>query len=288
MRQLDETLNLLAEQDPSIDTADLIMRLERRLATEGAPVVAVGTSDDHQPKTTTPADFLRLRSRRTWALAAGFVAAALIIGLPLWLAGGTDPRVGDQDVVSTPLEAPDVPGSDRGVLGQPTEVFELATDSLCDWFTADDLNEIVAGAQARVGTDFEFEPFDPAGCWKLASVGSAWGSAAWPEGTDIPGAVMVGLSERRESVSWDREFERHEMLDPSISYIVVRYTVAYDAGLQVELQVDGRDQPPLLFLFGVGDPGAQFTPKYEDLGLAIANELLRRMNWISGQNGGSG
>ena len=45
----------------------------------------------------------------------------------------------------------------------PKPVFDYATDSLCDWFTPDDMNEILAVAQQRAGTAYDFKA-DVPGC----------------------------------------------------------------------------------------------------------------------------
>ena len=48
------------------------------------------------------------------------------------------------------------------------------------------------------------------------------------------------------------------------------------------LRVEGHEDEILYFGFGVDDHDGvtEVTPEYEELGLAIVNELLQRMNWI--------
>lgn len=169
--------------------------------------------------------------------------------------------------------------------------FDLETDSLCDWFTAQDMNRLVAEAQKQAGSTFEFVPFEGVvsapngrdGCWSNPANGfSAWGSAGWQANPAADGSILVGINraDPRAVVKPDLgRLTSHEMLDAAVTYHLIRYHVAYDAGLRIYLQVEGHEEEVLDFAFGVGGPGGG-TPTFEDLGLAVANELLQGMNWI--------
>lgn len=170
-----------------------------------------------------------------------------------------------------------VPPSDSPV------AFDFLADSLCEWFTAEDVNRIVATAQQRAETAFEFVPMREGDCSPDGLPGGLWGSEGWMDNPAAESSMSIGLA--RGSQGTADSFVSHELLDESVTYHVIRYNVAYDAGLQVDLRVAGHDRV-LRFVFGVGDDEAVSTPKYETVGLAIADELLREMNWTgSGEAG---
>lgn len=169
-----------------------------------------------------------------------------------------------------------------------SEVFDLASDTVCGWFAADELDQIVAVAQERVGTAFEFNAFEGF-CWDEPRDGfSARSSAGWTSSPAADGSIMIGISRPRSDavVKFDPgALTGHELLGDSVMYQLIRYHVAYDAGLRVYLQVGGNEGKVLDFALGIGGAGGG-TPMYEELGLAIANELLERMNWIEPGQGG--
>lgn len=206
------------------------------------------------------------------ALAGGAAVVVVVVVAVLvgWFASSEGDEVGDDPdpTVTTTLPA----------VEESAVPFDIAWDKFCEWFTAEDLNRIVADAQATAGTDYDFEDLEADGCW--GTVRSAyWGTPRWTEGTGIPGALMIGI---KGPSPRDRQtgFRPHEMLDPSVTFALVRYAVAYDAGLNADLSIEGRYEP-IGFLFGVGDPDAVLTDRYEALGLAIANRLLEEMHWIT-------
>ena len=210
-----------------------------------------------------------------WLVAVAAAAVVLIlVGGAALLFTGTD-HVDPADTPFQPSAAP----------------FDLETDSLCDWFTAQDMNRLVAEAQKQAGSTFEFVPFEDVvsapsgrdGCWSYPADGfSAWGSAGWQANPAADGSMLVGINRPYSDAVVKPDLGRltsHEMLDEAATYHLIRYHVAYDAGLRIYLQVEGHEEEILDFAFGVGGPGGG-TPKYEDLGLAVANELLQGMNWI--------
>jgi WD40 repeat protein len=96
MRQLEETLLLLAEQDPLADTEDLVRRIERSLSEEDVPVVAgdgrrIMQTIDKAPPTTEPGPQMK-----PLAFVVAAVAVLIAIALPAWLLGGSGP----EDVVA--------------------------------------------------------------------------------------------------------------------------------------------------------------------------------------------
>lgn len=160
------------------------------------------------------------------------------------------------------------------VVSAPVAVFDLQTDSLCDWFTADDMNEIIAAAQRRASTDYTFEAFRfPAGSCDWQTPGF------FATGSDD--SVFVHLAETDDEVDPD-EFLGHRLLDDAVSYQIRTYQFSWQEGVDGYLRVDGYEDQILYFGFGVDDHdrATYMTGEYEELGLAVFNELLQRMGWI--------
>ncbi len=220
-----------------------------------------------------------------WALAVVVAAVVLVVvgGAALLFAGGTS--VEPADTVPPVSTVPRLPV-------KAATVYDLETDDLCEWLTAGEMDQIVAYAQQQAGTEFAFgslvDPV-PAGHASSGTSGLCWGSAGWTENPAAEGSILIALSSYfdDQDASADRDwfdanpqwFDGHPLLDDAVAYHVSRHNVAFDAGVQLQLRVDGHDDV-LVFAFGVGDEAAVATPTYETLGLAIANELLRQMNWI--------
>jgi hypothetical protein len=98
MRQLEETLRLLAGQDYSIDPEELIERIEQDMSEEGVPVVARDGNSIMQTEVKLPQTAPERPSKRVWQFAAAMLAVVATIGAPLWLLGGENA----EDVVSEP------------------------------------------------------------------------------------------------------------------------------------------------------------------------------------------
>ena len=243
------------------------------------------------------------RHRPVVVVAAAALLVVVVIGSLSVLLGGSDGGAPPATFVPPGTSTSSTTIAD--LTSEQAAVFDLAVDDLCEWFTAGDIDSMIADAQRKAGTDFVLDPIDPEGCWAddtpmgwtvdgptEGSGFSAWGTATWPQGQRIERSMMVGIqrllpqgSEWATTAYWLEThpgyWSHHPLLDDSVGYHVVRYTVAYEAGLHVHLWVEGSDDRYAVFLFGVGDGGAESTPKYEELGLAIFNELLERMNWIA-------
>lgn len=268
MRRLEEALQLLAGQDGFIDPEELIDRIEQSLSDDGVPLIARERSQVMQTQEKRLQKTRRVASSRAWILAAVLMTVVVAIGVPVWLLGRTEP----QDVIR-----------------RPGAVFGMRSDS-CEWFTPEDMNRIVADAQQRAGTDFifeEFTPWQPAKplCWTYQTdpgqgVLHLWATKRWLSPTTNDGWMVISISSFDEAVALPDEFVRHPSLDDAVSYHTAKYHSGGEAGLGVVLQVDGHEDETIDFGLAVGDNSARFTPKYEELGLAIANELLKAMNWI--------
>jgi hypothetical protein len=169
----------------------------------------------------------------------------------------------------------------------PKPVFDFATDCLCDWFTPDDMNEIVALAQQRAGTDYGFKAFDSSSLPECSRLGTMWKA----EGPSSPGlTVWFQLEPLGVEPRWSPyeppnpdEFAGHDLLDDEVTYQTRSYQFAWNAGLDGFLQVDGHQDEILYFGLAVDTMEGKLTDEYEELGLAMVNEVLERMNWINSE-----
>jgi hypothetical protein len=162
----------------------------------------------------------------------------------------------------------------------PKPVFDFATDSLCDWFTPDDMNEILAVAQQRAGTDYELKTFNSSSLVECRRLGTMWKA----EEPSSPGyRVWFGLEPL--DIAWQQpnpdQFAGHRLLDDEVTYQNRTYQSAWKPGVDGFLQVDGHEDEILYFGLAVHTVEGQGTNEYEELGLAMVNEVLERMNWIN-------
>jgi hypothetical protein len=178
--------------------------------------------------------------------------------------------------------------SSEGDESSPSEpVFDFAADSLCTWFTADDMNEIVAAAQQRAGTEYGFSPFTSEDC----EVESGWsyeypgGPYVWfmLEPVESFFARVAGDPDAQVNDVNPAEFVGHGFLDDEVSYQMNNA----DGGFGYEsfdwyLRVDGHQDETLYFKFAIdGLPRSIGLDTMTNLGLAMVNEVLDRMNWIN-------
>ena len=160
----------------------------------------------------------------------------------------------------------------------PKPVVDYATDSLCDWFTPHDMDEILAVAQQRAGTAYELKAFN--------SCDMLWRA----EEPSSPGLrVLFGLEPLGVEPRWEPyeepnpdDFEGHSILDDEVTYQTRTYQFLWQAGVDGFLQVDGHQDEILYFGLAVDEGGSNdLSGEYEELGLAMVNEVLKRMNWIN-------
>lgn len=100
MRQLEETLLLLAGQDQPVDPDQLIHRIEQDLSAEDVPVVAWDERRMAQTNKRTRLETQPRPSSKAWVVAVAAAAIVAAIGIPLWLVPGAEPEV----IVSEPVE----------------------------------------------------------------------------------------------------------------------------------------------------------------------------------------
>jgi hypothetical protein len=174
--------------------------------------------------------------------------------------------------VSDPLAGdPAVPASAAAVLDFPG-------DSLCTWFTADDMNEMLATAQQRAGTAYDFQEFNSCpGMWKSGE--SSPGLTVWFGLEPLGGAGEARWSPFVEPNP--DEFRGHSLLDDEVAYQTRTYQFAWKAGVDGYLQVVGHEDEILYFGLAVHTMEGKGTNEYEELGLAMVDEVLQGMNWIN-------
>jgi len=257
MRQLEDALDLLAGQDPPIDTTEMIDSIEQHLSQGGVPVVAWNGSRTMQIQEKPRQITQRRLSKSVWVFAAALAAAVMAIGIPLWLLG----RSSVQDVAST-----------------SAEVFDFSQDSMCDWFTAEEMNQIVVAAQQLVGTtmDFGYE-------WECQPESGRW--------TASTSEVWLGPLSVAQAMSWAAQphttapddFVGHERLDESVTYGNLHgSTMWMMEGMNTDLRIEGHENEVLWF-WVVADPRDSTHPVdtyYAPLGFALADAMLRDMNWV--------
>jgi hypothetical protein len=230
---------------------------------------------------------------RPWLVVVGAaVAVLLLVGLPLLINSlwSTAPPAEEPPVTTIvpPTTATTVP--DTG--------FAYSTDSLCDWFTADDMNQIVAAAQQRAGTSWELVNFEPDDCVRLAPPVERRFEYDWDHttpkgdfGEDEMVASVPGLAVGLVPVAWTGEepsieFAGHEMLDESVAYGNLQYDCSWREILTVELRVEGHDEDVLWFSLTRYNPVSAcpddetYKAQVTALGLAVADAMLEQMGWI--------
>jgi hypothetical protein len=231
---------------------------------------------------------------RPWVAVVGAaVAVLLLVGLPLlinrlWFA---TPPVEEPPAttVAPPTTATTVPDSG----------FAYTTDSLCDWFTADDMNQIVAAAQQRAGTGWSLVAFVPEDCVHLAPPVERRWEWAWDHtipkgefGEEEMVAAVPGLAVGLVPVAWTgkepaTEFVGNEMLDESVTYGNLRYLCSWLEFVTVELRVEGHEEDVLWFSLTRYDPYSAcpddetYKAQVTALGLAVADAMLEGMGWVN-------
>jgi hypothetical protein len=172
---------------------------------------------------------------------------------------------------------PSVPASNAAV-------FDFATDDLCSWFTAEAMNQIVADAQQRAGTDYNFSPFTSGDCqaesgWSyvyagglyvgfiLEPVESFFARAAGDPDIEVPDVKPA-------------EFVGHGFLDDEVSYQMGLHSGGFGYEYLVGyLRVDGHQDETLYFNFAIDGSRSIGLDTMTNLSLAMVNEALQGMNW---------
>jgi hypothetical protein len=152
-------------------------------------------------------------------------------------------------------------------------VFDIRTDSLCTWFTRQDMDRILQAAQERVGTRMEMTGFAPEGWCTAENLPGSWGSSS----------TVIALERVPQARTAD--FNRHEQLADSITYGDLAGS-SNPYATRATLDVEGHEDVSLRMSLEIwgrwGIPGADEVDRTEltALAMAVANELLTEMNWV--------
>lgn len=155
--------------------------------------------------------------------------------------------------------------------GEPTEAFDFSTQDLCDWFSADDINRIVASAygehwippseQMTRSQDMDFD--------------CLWSGDGLVWLTVNDGQIPSG------------PFESHPSLDETAQMSILNYgSFGLMEGFEALLVVDGHDEQLRFghaFASTLGRdklPTRSGSELANTIGLTIANKMLQEMGWI--------
>jgi hypothetical protein len=148
----------------------------------------------------------------------------------------------------------------------PAEAFDFSTQSLCDWFSPNDIDAIVTSTYEAVGV-----PLNAGG--EMNQRQDQNSDCFWYE-------PLVTLSEYDAAFTWDGgPFEPHSALDDSI-LVSIRAPGSYGLmhGVDALLKVEGHAEP-LWFGHSTGTLRDD-VETINTLGLTIANKMLQQMGWI--------
>lgn len=164
--------------------------------------------------------------------------------------------------------------------GEPEAVFDFAVDSLCDWFSADEMNQIIAAAQERAGTSWRYVEFEDEDCLRREPPVPSPGPAAWDSGR--PSNSGLSLMVDMVPVAWTdlepaEDFMGDEMLDPSITYGDLEHDCGWDESTSFDLRVDGHEE---VLLFRLVRPSCGSETQAASLAFSVAEAMLTSMNWI--------
>ena len=151
--------------------------------------------------------------------------------------------------------------------GEPVEAFDFSTQSLCDWFSPEDIDTIVKSTYEEVGV-----PLDPRD--EMEQREGQNSDCYWAD-------PIVTLSERHEPVDWaGTTHAQHPALDDSV-LVSIHEPGFYGmmTGLDALLRVDGHPEP-LWFGHTTPESVSGDVETINTLGLTIANKMLKEMGWI--------
>ncbi|MGI9642678.1 MAG: hypothetical protein ACR2N9_07830 [Acidimicrobiia bacterium] len=151
---------------------------------------------------------------------------------------------------------------------QLSEPFDFSTQSLCDWFSPEEIDAIVVATYEEAGV-----PLDPEAELDQRDGQNSDCHWSWP---------VVTLSEWEDSFDWDgTAFAAHPALDNSVQASIGNPPGTYGLmnGVSALLTVDGH---PESLWFGHGGFHERYDVETRNtVGLTIANEMLIEMGWIN-------
>lgn len=148
------------------------------------------------------------------------------------------------------------------------EVFDLAAHDLCDWFSPEEINEIVTSAYEQHGVEASGE--------SMTRRQDRYNACFWSGN----GVVVLGVDNDDRPVP-DASFERHPSLDDSVraaTYGDGSYGLTW--GLDALIEVDGRDEQ-LRFGHIVWEAAERDIEMTNSVGLTIVNTMLHEMGWLN-------
>ena len=159
--------------------------------------------------------------------------------------------------------------------GEPVEAFDFSTQSLCDWFSPEDIDAIVA----RAYEDNDASPIPP----PFEDGSSAAEHCWWHSGDISTVGLAVIVSETfidyDEDGPIDDRWRPHSALSEGVyvdrEEVVVGSHDDFEPGVELRLLVEGREHP--LEYWHKVPPGFDGDA---DAVLAIADEMLRSMGWV--------
>lgn len=179
---------------------------------------------------------------------------------------------------------PDETGVDQSV--RTEAAFDFDQHTFCDWFTADEMERIVADAQARAELDVELESFATSGECRVVNGPreAIWETPGWQSQSDGGLGIWLApvITDPRGSGlrSIDpADFERHPLLDDRLTVGNVSYGFAYSPGVSAQLRVTGHEDEVLFLGFGVEGNVLTDSQQTADFGLVVADLMLEHMNW---------
>jgi hypothetical protein len=149
-----------------------------------------------------------------------------------------------------------------------TAVFDFSTQSLCDWFSPEEIDAIVTSTYRELGV-----PLDPGDGMDRRQDNNS--DCFWSE-------PLVTLSEWEGGSDWaGTTYESHPALGDSV-LVSTRNPGSYGLmnGIEALLRVDGHAEP-LWFGHSTGTLGND-VETINILGFTIANKMLQQMGWIDG------
>ncbi len=151
---------------------------------------------------------------------------------------------------------------------ESSNAFDFSTQSLCDWFSPEDIDEIVTSTYEELGVRLDRgEEMDQR---QDANVDCFW----------APPLVALNHNEELEP---SNRFVRHVALDDSVR-VSIEGDGAYGLifGIDALLRVDGHDER---LRFGHATPHSidNDVEMINTVGLTIANRMLQQMGWVGGE-----
>jgi hypothetical protein len=169
--------------------------------------------------------------------------------------------------------------------GDTDAVFDFEQDTLCDWFTADQMDSIVTEALDRAELDTALESFATSGsCRMLSSTEAIWSTQGWVSQSDGGLGILLAPvdTDPRGGHSRDdpADFEHHAVLDDDVTFGNYSDGFAYSSGAQLQLRVAGHEDEALFLGFGTeGSTFIDTSPHGAAFALIIADIMLEGMNW---------